>query len=113
MITRGNSGSVTIGTDTECEIASWTATIQSESETVTTMCSANNPQTIESSRFVEFSVESYIWFGDVVTADVVLTNEVLSVSGSATMESIEIATPSDGLVTFSYNGRITDYVITP
>jgi len=112
-ITKGNSGSVTIGNQTECLISSWSATIQSENEEVSTMCAAAsaNPVILETNRFVDFSIESYVYFGDVVTGNVVLTNDVLSLSGMATMESIEISTPADGIITFSYNGRINDYTV--
>jgi len=113
QITKGNSGSVTIGSQTECLIASWSATIQSENEEVSTMCAAAsaNPVILETNRFVDFSIESYIWFGDTATGTVTLTNDVLTITGTATMESIEISTPADGIVTFSYNGRINDFTV--
>lgn len=113
-ITKGNRGSVTLDGQTACEIANWSATINTDQETIDTMCAdaSTNPVILESDRFVEFSFESYVFFGDVVSGNVSLVNDVLTVSGPATIESIDINTPADGIVTFSYNGRVNDYTIT-
>jgi len=113
-ITTGNSGSIEIGGVSECDITSWTATINRTLVEYTTMCLDGAAAYIDGTTEVTGTIESLEWLGDTANASLSLTNEVLNISGAdAFFESIEIATNVGELNTFTYGFKISGpYVIT-
>ena len=113
-ITSGNNGSISIGGVSECDITSWTATINKSLLEYTTMCLSGAKAFTEGSTEVTGTIESLEWLGDVTNAALVLENDVLTITAAdAFFESIEINTTVEELITFTYGFKISGaYTIT-
>jgi len=113
-ITTGNTGSISIGGVSECDITAWSATINKALIEYTTMCLSGAKAFKDGTVEVTGTIESLEWLGDVTNAAVSLSNEVLTIAAAdAFFENIDISTTVGELNTFTYNFRISGaYTIT-
>jgi len=113
-IASGNIGTISIAGVSECDITSWTASINKELISYTTMCLSGANAFLEGTTTVTGTIESLEWLGDVTNGAVSLSNEVLTISAAdAFFNTIDISTAVGELVSYTYNFTISGpYTIT-
>lgn len=113
-VTQGNTGSVSVSGVSECNISSWSASINKELIEYTTMCLSGVNAYLDGTTTVTGQFESYEWLGDVTKAPISLENEVLIISANESFfDQIDINTSVGEINTFVYNFTISGpYTIT-
>jgi len=103
-IFKGNSGSVSIGGNTSCEIASWTCTINYDRPDMTPINSLWK-QTGLGLSSGSGSVESYVWLGATsanFNISLIATNGK-TITGVAQLTAATLSVPSDAIITYKYD----------